>query len=38
MESDPVNANYRAIYMHALAESDPDTARKLARAVLLEDE
>jgi len=37
-DSDPTNANYRAIYMHALAESDPDAAGKLAREVLADDE
>jgi tetratricopeptide (TPR) repeat protein len=37
-ESDPANANYRAIYMHALAESEPEAARKLAREVLADDE
>lgn len=36
--SDPENANYRAIYMHALAKSDPDAAGKLAREVLADDE
>lgn len=30
----PENSNYRAIYMHALSESDLDAARKLARSVL----
>src|SRR6185437_1031733 len=35
---DPVNAKYRAFYMHALAESDPDLAEKLARQVLADDE
>ena len=37
-ESDPANANYRAIYMHALAESDPDAAGKLAKEILADDE
>jgi tetratricopeptide (TPR) repeat protein len=36
-ESDPANANYRAVYMHALAQSDPDTAEKLAEEVLADD-
>lgn len=37
-ESDSLNANYRAIYMHALAESAPNAAGKLAREVLADDE
>ncbi len=37
-EGDPSNANYLALYIHALAESDPDMARKLARDVLADDE
>jgi tetratricopeptide (TPR) repeat protein len=37
-ESDPSNANYRAIHMHALGESDPDAARRLAGDVLADDE
>ena len=37
-DCDPANANYRAIYMYALAESNLDAARKLARAVLADDE
>ncbi|MDZ4685663.1 MAG: hypothetical protein SH850_11410 [Planctomycetaceae bacterium] len=37
-ESDPENVNYRAIYMHALAVSNPDAARKLANAILEDDE
>jgi tetratricopeptide (TPR) repeat protein len=36
-DSDPANANYRAMYMHALAVSDPDSAGKLAREVLADD-
>ena len=36
-ESDPANANYRAVYMHALAESNPDAAEKLAQEVLADD-
>jgi hypothetical protein len=30
-DSDPANANYRAMYMHALAGSDPDAAGKLSK-------
>ncbi len=37
-ECDSENANYRAIYMHVLAESDPETAGKLANEVLADDE
>jgi tetratricopeptide (TPR) repeat protein len=37
-ESDPEHANYRANYLRALAESDPDDARKLARDILADDE
>lgn len=37
-ENDPANANYRAIYLHALAETDPVAAGKLAREVLADDE
>lgn len=37
-ESDSANANYRAVYMHALAESNPNAAGKLASAVLSDDE
>jgi len=37
-ESDPANANYRALYMVALAESDPEAARELARQVLFDYE
>lgn len=37
-ESDPENANYRAIYMHALDESDPVAASRLAKEVLADDE
>ena len=33
-ESDPTNANYRALYMITLAESDPDAAGVLAKKVL----
>ncbi len=36
-ESDPTNANYQVLYMHALAESDPDAAGKLAERVLADD-
>jgi len=38
LQSDPANANYRAIYMHALTESDPAGAGILARQVLADDE
>ena len=37
-EGDPANANYRAIYMHCLANSEPEAAGRLAREVLAEDE
>jgi tetratricopeptide (TPR) repeat protein len=37
-ESDPENANYRAIYMHALEKSDPPSAWKKAKEVLANDE
>ena len=37
-ESDPANANYRALYMEALAQFDPEAAGKLARQVLLDHE
>jgi hypothetical protein len=37
-ETDPANASYQAIYMHALAESDPDAAGKRAMEVLADDE
>jgi tetratricopeptide (TPR) repeat protein len=37
-QCDPANANYRALYMAALAESDPDAAGKLARQVLADHE
>jgi hypothetical protein len=37
-ESDPANAHYQAIYMHALEQADPDTAGKQAREVLADDE
>jgi tetratricopeptide (TPR) repeat protein len=37
-ETNSANASYRALYMHALAESNPDAARKLAREVLEDDE
>jgi tetratricopeptide (TPR) repeat protein len=37
-ESDLSNANYRAAYMQALEETDPDAARKLARDILSDDE
>jgi tetratricopeptide (TPR) repeat protein len=33
-ETDPANANYRALYLGALAESDPIAASKLSRRVL----
>lgn len=36
-ESDPSNAMYQASYLHALAESDPDAAAKLAEKVLADD-
>jgi tetratricopeptide (TPR) repeat protein len=35
---DPENANYRAVYMHVLAESDPNAAARLADEVLADDE
>jgi tetratricopeptide (TPR) repeat protein len=38
LASDPANANYRAIYMHALTGSDPGAAGILARQVLADDE
>lgn len=37
-ESDPANANYRAIYLHAMAESDPAAAQKLAKDILDDSE
>ena len=37
-ESDPANANYQALYIHALAESNPEAARRLARQILADDE
>ena len=37
-ESDPATANYRALYLVALAESDPQAAGKLARDVLVNPE
>ncbi len=37
-ECEPTNANYQAIYMHVLAESNPDAASKLANEVLADDE
>ena len=37
-ESDPANPKYRALYLAALGESDPDAAGKLAREVLAHDE
>jgi uncharacterized protein HemY len=37
-ECDPANANYLAIYMHALEKSDPDAAEKLVQEVMEEDE
>jgi tetratricopeptide (TPR) repeat protein len=37
-ESDSTNAEYQASYMHSLAEVEPETARKLAQAVLTEVE
>lgn len=37
-ESDPANANYQAIYMHALTESNPDAASALAQQVLADFE
>ena len=36
-ESDPSNAMYQASYLHALAESDPDAAEKLAQELLADD-
>lgn len=33
-EIDPTNASYRAVYLRALVQSDPATARKLARDIL----
>jgi len=36
-EGDPQNANYKAIYLHALSQSDPDTAAKLAVDILAHD-
>ena len=36
-ESDPSNAMYQVSYLHALAESDPDAAAKLAQEVLADD-
>ncbi len=36
-ESDPANANYRAVYLHALAQANPDAAEKLAQEVLADD-
>jgi tetratricopeptide (TPR) repeat protein len=36
-DSDPANANYRTIYMYALAKSDPDAAEKIAQEVLADD-
>ncbi len=38
MESDPENANYRAIYLHALAESNPEQADNLACEILVNHE
>ncbi|HVA51690.1 MAG TPA: hypothetical protein VNH11_35445 [Pirellulales bacterium] len=37
-QSDPANAHYRAVYLHALAESDPSATGKLAKDVLLDAE
>jgi len=37
-KSDPENANYQAIYMHALEKSDPPSAWKIAREVLASEE
>jgi len=37
-ESDPANANYRAIYLHALSESDHTKASLLTRDVLADPE
>jgi tetratricopeptide (TPR) repeat protein len=36
-ECDRANSNYQAMYLHALAESDPDLARKLADEILADD-
>jgi tetratricopeptide (TPR) repeat protein len=37
-EGDPANGNYKAIYMHTLAEFDSDAAVSLARDVLVDDQ
>lgn len=37
-ECDPENANYRAVYLHVLAESDPSAAARIAAEVLADDE
>lgn len=37
-EGDSSNANFRAVYLHALAESDPDAAGELVKQVLSEAE
>lgn len=36
-ECDPANANCRAMYLHSLAESDPEAAGKLSRQILADD-
>lgn len=36
-QRDPANASYRAIYLYALAESDPESARELAEEMLADD-